>query len=70
MGKQGRKARNERHIRVVGVRRDKPDLKRLGRALVELAQAQAEVEAEADRHQADARARRAAAARSKREATS
>ena len=69
MAKQQRKASRERRIRVVGVRRDKPDLKRLGRALVELAQAQAEAQAEADRFAADERARRAAEARAKRQAS-
>lgn len=36
----------ERRIRVRAVRRERPDLAKLGRALIELAQAQAEAEAE------------------------
>lgn len=35
----------ERRIRVKGVRRDQPDMKRLSRALIELAKAQAEADA-------------------------
>lgn len=57
------KRRRERRIIVIGERREQPDLKRLGRALVELAQAQAEADAEADRKQAEARVDRAAAKR-------
>lgn len=37
----------ERRIRVQGVRREKPDLRRLARALIDLAQAQAEADAQA-----------------------
>ena len=37
----------ERQIRVRAIRNSPPDLRRLARALIELAQAQAEVEAEA-----------------------
>lgn len=37
----------ERHISVRAVRRDPPDLKKLSRALIQLAMAQAEAEAEA-----------------------
>ena len=37
----------ERRIRVRGIKRDPTDLRRLARALIELAQAQAEAEAEA-----------------------
>lgn len=36
----------ERRIRVKGVRRNPPDLKRMSRALVELAKAQAEADAQ------------------------
>jgi hypothetical protein len=36
----------ERRIRVRAIRRERPDLAKLGRALIELAQAQAEAEAE------------------------
>ncbi len=43
--------KRERKIKVIGVRRQKPDIKRLGRALIELAEAQAETEAQAA-HQA------------------
>lgn len=41
----------ERRIRVRGVRREKPDLPKLARALIDLAQAQAEAEAEAQHKQ-------------------
>jgi hypothetical protein len=36
----------ERRIRVKGVRRDQPDMKRLSRAFIELAKAQAEADAQ------------------------
>ena len=36
----------ERRVRVVAIRRERPDLIKLGRALIDLAQAQAEAEAE------------------------
>lgn len=36
----------ERRIRVRGIRRGEPDLRKLARALIDLAQAQAEAEAE------------------------
>lgn len=39
---------SERHIRVRGIRKDPPDLRRLARALIVLAEAQAEAEAQAD----------------------
>ena len=39
---------NDDHIRVRGVRKDPPDLRRLARALIALAEAQAESEAEAE----------------------
>lgn len=38
--------REERRIRVRAIRRERPDLAKLGRALLELAQLQAEAEAE------------------------
>jgi hypothetical protein len=38
----------ERRIRARGIRHDPPDLRRLARALIALAQAQAEAQAEAD----------------------
>lgn len=38
----------ERHVRVRGVRRKDPDLRKLARALIEIAQAQLEAEAEAE----------------------
>ena len=41
----------QRHIRVRGQRRNPPDLRKLSRALIALAQAQAEADAEAQ-HQA------------------
>jgi hypothetical protein len=40
--------RGERRIRVRGIRRKDPDLRKLGRALIELAQAQAEADALAE----------------------
>ncbi len=40
----------ERHIRVRGVRRDATDLRRLARALIDLAQAQTEADAKAAHH--------------------
>lgn len=42
----------ERRIRVRGIRRASPDLRRLARALIELAQAQAETDAAAQDRQA------------------
>jgi len=39
--------RGERRVRVRGVRRREPDLRRLARALIEIAQAQAEADAAA-----------------------
>jgi hypothetical protein len=47
----------ERRIRVRGVRREPPDLRRLARALIELAQMEAEANAEAE-HRKRARARK------------
>ncbi len=54
---------NDGHIRVRGVRKDPPDLRRLARALIALAEAQAETEAEAEakariQAQAEIRAKR------------
>jgi hypothetical protein len=43
----------ERRIRVRGVRRDATDLRRLARALIELAQAQTEAEAKAQHEQGE-----------------
>lgn len=40
--------RAQRQLRVRGVRRDPPDLRKLSRALIELAQAEAEREAQAE----------------------
>ena len=40
--------RGERRIRVRGIRRKNPDLRKLARALIELAQAQAEAEAQGE----------------------
>lgn len=45
---------NDGHIRVRGVRKDPPNLRRLARALIALAEAQAETEAETE---AEAQAR-------------
>lgn len=42
----------ERRIRVRGVRRDPTDIKKLARALIELAAAQAEADAKADHERA------------------
>ena len=44
----------ERRIMVRGVRREQPDLRRVARAIVELAQMRAEAEAEAESHQRQA----------------
>jgi hypothetical protein len=41
-----------KNIRVRGVRRSEPDIRKLGRALIALAQAQAEADAEATRRAA------------------
>jgi hypothetical protein len=43
----------ERRIRVQGIRKDPPDLRRLARALIELAKLQAEAEAQAEQEQRD-----------------
>jgi hypothetical protein len=43
----GTNKNSERRIRVRGVRRDPPDLKKLSRALIALAMAQAQAEADA-----------------------
>jgi hypothetical protein len=48
MSRTYRKSDGDRRIRVQGVRRNPPDLKRLSRALIELAAAQTEMDAEAD----------------------
>lgn len=48
MSKRRRTYKQERHIRIRGVRRDPPDLRKLAGAIIALAQAQAEVEAEAE----------------------
>ena len=45
--------RSERHIRARGVRRDPPDLRRLARAFIALAQAQAEADAMATHEGSD-----------------
>lgn len=42
----GKGGARERHITVRAVRRDPPDLRKLSRALIQLAMAQAEAEAE------------------------
>ncbi len=39
---------SDNHIHVQGIRKDSPDLRRLARALIALAEAQAESDAEAD----------------------
>ena len=43
--------RSERRISVRGIRRDPPDLRKLSRALLAIAQAEAEAEAQARRQQ-------------------
>jgi hypothetical protein len=45
MGNSKHKGGRERRLRVRGVRRNPPDLKKLASALIELAQAQAETDA-------------------------
>jgi hypothetical protein len=45
--KQNRSPAGDRRIRVRGVRRDPPDLRKLSRALIALALAQAQADAEA-----------------------
>lgn len=52
-GSYGSRTR-QRHISVRAVRRDPPDLRRLGRALIALAAAQAEANAEAARSPSEA----------------
>ena len=47
--------RGERRIRVQGIRKDPPDLRRLARALIELAKLQAEAEAQAQQALRDRR---------------
>ncbi len=47
MSKNDKNKQGERQIRVRGVRRDPPDLKKLSRALIALAMAQAQAEADA-----------------------
>jgi len=47
MGKK-RTYKQERHIRIRGVRKDPPDLRKLAAAIIALAQAQAEADAEAE----------------------
>ncbi|MGH8995304.1 MAG: hypothetical protein ACRDYB_04625 [Acidimicrobiales bacterium] len=49
----------ERRIRVRGIRKDPPDLRRLARALIELAQLEAERDAQADHEQEKLALRRA-----------
>jgi hypothetical protein len=44
--------RGERRIRARGIKQDPPDLRRLARALIALAEAQAEADAEAQSHRA------------------
>lgn len=51
MGKRkrhNRPRREERRFRVRGVRRDPPDMQKLGKALISLAQAEAERQAQAE----------------------
>lgn len=48
----------ERRIMVRGVRRDQPDLRRVARAIVELAVMRAEAEAEAEQHRRTKQAKR------------
>lgn len=48
----------ERRIRVRGIRRDPPDLRKLASALIDLAQAQAEADAAAQHARSEAAAKR------------
>jgi len=45
----------ERRIRIRGIRKNPPDLRRLARALIELAQLEAEAEAQEAEHQRQSR---------------
>lgn len=45
--KNNRPAAGDRRVRVRGIRRDPPDIKKLSRALIALAMAQAQAEADA-----------------------
>lgn len=47
MNRRRQPRRSERHISVRGVRRDPPDLRKLSRALLAIAQAEAEAQAQA-----------------------
>ena len=47
MSNKRRSPAGDRRVRVRGVRRDEPDLRKLSRALIALAMAQAQAEAEA-----------------------
>lgn len=58
MGRKNRRSKQrrvERRFRVRGVRRDPPDIRKLGKALISLAQAEAEKQAQAEHeaHQQD-----------------
>lgn len=46
--KRSKQRRVERRFRVRGVRRDQPDVRKLGKALISLAQAEAEKQARAE----------------------
>lgn len=48
--------REERHIRARGIRQDPPDLRRLARALIALAEAQAEADAQSQGRNANKKA--------------
>jgi|GEM_PF-3265710 len=52
--KYKRAGREERRITVRGVRRDPPDIRKLSKALIALAQAEAEREAQADQESREA----------------
>jgi hypothetical protein len=57
--------RGERRIRVRGIRRETPDLSKLARALIELAQAQVEAEAQAEHRACQDKTRRRSSPRSR-----
>ena len=61
--------RGERRIRVRGIRRRDPDLRKLGRALIELAQAQAEADALAEHETQDKRTHAARRSRNRKRRT-
>lgn len=59
MSKKRRSKQSERRLRVRGIRRNPPDLRKLAQALIALAQAQAEADAAVQAERQAARQRRA-----------